>query len=344
MIHPAFRGLPPVFFQVLPELLLLEWPREVRATCHRCALVPAAGGDEGASWQFLPDVRCCSFHPALPNFLVGRALAAGGPSAACMRRRLVDPDGLTPLGVLASRSWWTAYHADEAGPFGRNRAARCPYWRGGRRACAIWPPREAVCRTWYCRYVWGAAGSRLWGLLRQLLGVTQRHLAIACAAPRPSSLPNTAGGWEDWYLDCAARLDGLRPAELGSEVHGDLRAGRLELRRAWESRTPAVPSLLVPAVRELTDVGDGTRLVGYSSYDGVVVPRRFFQFLSRLDGTLPWRELLHALRPALGAWLSEELVERLFRIGALAEPNAPVTPAGDRQQSRSGGGSFRGSS
>ena len=53
----------------------------------------------------------------------------------------------------------------------------------------------------------------------------------------------------------------------------------------------------------------------------MVAPMSIFWFLSRLDGTARWRDILVAMRAQYPQPIDEATVESLFRIGALHPPS-----------------------
>jgi hypothetical protein len=67
----------------MAELLGGIIPRESRASCDNCAMCAVGGaGQQSAprAYFFDPLVKCCSFVPDLPNFLVGGILSDADPA------------------------------------------------------------------------------------------------------------------------------------------------------------------------------------------------------------------------------------------------------------------------
>ncbi|MBA3549133.1 MAG: hypothetical protein H0T76_21825, partial [Nannocystis sp.] len=62
--------LPPRYTAWITNLLGGTLPQEQVATCHSCVM--QAEAPEG--YRFRADAKCCTYVPALPNFLVGAAL------------------------------------------------------------------------------------------------------------------------------------------------------------------------------------------------------------------------------------------------------------------------------
>ena len=79
----VYRSRLPAFFDRPPIV-------ETRATCSDCAMCDKAGPAEAVApvggGFFRPEVKCCSYHPTLPNFLAGAALQDASSGGAEGRR------------------------------------------------------------------------------------------------------------------------------------------------------------------------------------------------------------------------------------------------------------------
>jgi hypothetical protein len=182
---PEWSTLPPLYAAWATALLRGPIPPETDATCHDCAMCSPSGARPTTGVFFAPDVKCCSYMPTLPNFLVGRMLADDDPAFAHGRRtieaRLAARVAVTPLGLGPTPTHAALYarHGDRT--FGQSRALICPHFvdeDGGR--CAIWRYRNGVCATWFCKHVRGAVGQRFWQALEQLLTAVETQLARWC--------------------------------------------------------------------------------------------------------------------------------------------------------------------
>jgi hypothetical protein len=192
MRHKIAKGaaggsLPSLYAGWMAALLAGPIPQETEATCSDCAM--CVGRDERRTAGrvfFDPMVKCCSFMPVLPNFLVGRILSDAGPGAARARSsveaRIQERLAVTPLGLDRPAKYDLLYEHGSAG-FGQSRTLRCPHFvepGGGR--CAIWRHREAVCATYFCKHVRGSVGMDFWHSVRRLLGAVEADLARWCVA------------------------------------------------------------------------------------------------------------------------------------------------------------------
>jgi len=174
-------GLPPLYATWLAELLAGPVPDETEATCSDCVMC-GAGAEDGRDLRFRVDVKCCTYLPTIPNYLVGRALLDDDPAAAAGRdtvlARIQRGVAVTPLGLGSSLAHRLLYEAGKSDLFGRATALRCPHYlvdRGGQ--CGMWRHRNAVCATWFCKHVRGAVGQAFWRAVLHLLREVERSLA-----------------------------------------------------------------------------------------------------------------------------------------------------------------------
>jgi hypothetical protein len=337
----VFEHLPAAVRALAPELDD-GWAGEARAACARCP-VAALDGEAPAPWSFSAETRCCTAHPSLANFLVGRALARGEPSRGAIERRLAEPGGVTAWGIDAPPGFDARYRATVDAGFGRDPTLRCPYWIGGEASCGVWHDRSSTCRTWFCRHDDGVLGAARWSrasflgsaLESGVAGILVARGVRAGRAPEAASdgagSDGAASAWPAWFAWCADEAERLGADDLAplAAAVAPRRADLVPLRRP---RRP-LPEILEPAVSELvpiaTAAGEGdVLLTGYSTFDPVRAPRAVFALLARLDGSTPWRDALAAARAELGGpvWLDEALVAELYRVGAVRDPAGPEHP------------------
>lgn len=142
----------------------------------------AKGGEKAAEADqisFEPNLKCCTYHPTLPNFLVGAVLSDESPEMAEGKRRIQERIrsrvGVTPQWLSPSRKYRVLLDAARATSFGRSKVLLCPFFveepsaDGQRGLCSIWKHREAVCSTFFCKHETGAAGHAFWTAQKQLL-------------------------------------------------------------------------------------------------------------------------------------------------------------------------------
>jgi Fe-S-cluster containining protein len=174
--------LPAVFRHLLPGIFDTSVPEETLATCDNCAMSRADVRPENTpEGYFRPDVKCCSFHPNLPNFLVGAILADDRPDMAegqrRLRLRLQSRQGVGPIWLAAPRKYTLLFLASRKTSFGRSLILRCPYFHPETSNCSIWRHRDAVCTTFFCKHVGGNEGEASWRAIETILRLTERRLA-----------------------------------------------------------------------------------------------------------------------------------------------------------------------
>ncbi len=177
---------PGLYRDLLPEFLMSEVPEETKATCSSCAMCKSSCGqavaeeDESAQNYFRPETKCCTYHPNVPNYLIGAVLADDRPEASEGRRRIEEKIrervGVTPYGINAPAKYSLLYQSSKEF-FGRASGMRCPYYvdeQGG--LCSIWRYRESVCSTYFCKHVAGADGRKFWMTLKGYLTLVETQL------------------------------------------------------------------------------------------------------------------------------------------------------------------------
>ena len=315
-MHTAFAGLLPIFQELAPEIRSLDWPEESRATCASCAMVDPERSSE-ALRGFSAEVKCCTFHPYLPNYAVGALLKEGGDGARRIVSRLLQrEDGIRLEGIESGESWDVKYR--ERGPtdFGTSRELLCPYWAGGEESCGIWRHRNAVCRTWFCRFEDGRFGFEQWAAARAVVGEIELGLARWCVDQAGSIRPpETIRHWVGWYLWCAEKVHEARPEGLAklTELIEPMRAELVS--RAAQRRAP-LEDVVIPTVQVFERHGETAHVGGFSTYDMMEVPSNVFFFFSLLDGTRSWREAMEGAR-AECPWLDEAIIAVMWRRGVL---------------------------
>jgi hypothetical protein len=158
------------------------------------ALLP--GGLPASDHFYSPDTKCCTFLPALPNFLTGRILVEEPPDPVAARGRAtvearIDKGlGVTPLGLERTAAFTAMYRLSPSA-FGKAGAFRCPHYipeDGGR--CGVWRHRESTCATWFCKFDRGETGRAFWHRLHDLLGAAEmalaRHSVLSLGIPAES--------------------------------------------------------------------------------------------------------------------------------------------------------------
>src|SRR5690606_35682601 len=162
--------LPALYGRWICDLLGGTLPEEQAATCGECV---QCQGHAPEGYGFADATKCCTYVPAIANYLVGGALRAGSlPGRERLLRRMAAfPASITPHGLDATDDERQRYRDLLAAErFGRDPDLHCPYYlqeAGG--LCGVWRPRNGSCATWYCKHDRGARGQRSWQALAALL-------------------------------------------------------------------------------------------------------------------------------------------------------------------------------
>jgi hypothetical protein len=334
--------LPPRYAQWLADLLPGTLPEEQAATCSRCAM-QAAAVPEG--YRFRADAKCCTYVPAVVNFLVGALLRDLPPGTGRTSLESRVAHGVcTPHGLDVTDDERHKYaRLVEADQFGRDPDLRCPHYiheAGG--LCGIWRHRNAVCATWYCKHDRGAAGQRFWRAVEALLTLVERELSHWCAcqvlfrvtppgpAPDVGDDSDDTPEWQAWsahaaayYRECAALVEELTWPEVQTITGPELEPLISELRAAHAALEPSSsdPPALVPGLVRISRRGPtSTRVVTYSDSDALDLPSELVALLPRFDGRPTDVVLAEIARD--GVVLTPALVARLvdFAVLAPAEP------------------------
>lgn len=343
---PTIREvLPPVYRDLLPAVFDRPVPEEVRATCDDCAMCGDVRPHENVS--FLPSTKCCTFHPQLPNYLVGALFEDPSPELEPgrqrMRARIASRSRVTPRWVAPSRKVRAIYRSARHEAFGRSETLLCPYYDEGQ--CTVWRYRESYCSTFFCKHDAGDDGRELWREIRRFLDDVERSLARHFAAklapeltePRPHMTleeledqpphpDDYAAWWGDWqgreeelYRACAGELAKMGPAELDAVLLVDAKRRLPLVEGRYQTRmSSALPEALVLAAHargEPIAGSDDVRVTGYSELDPLVLSKPVFDVVSGITEATPSSRVLSELDG------DEELLLELKRWRVLVVPD-----------------------
>jgi Fe-S-cluster containining protein len=361
---PLRDALPEIYRPMLGAPFDREVPRESKATCASCAMLEGAAGErvrsiDGIPRFFRPDTKCCTFHPRLPNYLVGAILSddtsAGAEGRRRVAARVASRVGVTPAWIHPPRTFSLLYdNARHA--FGRAQGLRCPFYAEGEGGCTIWAHRDAVCSTYFCKYVAGEDGRRFWTAVKELVSLVEIQLARLAllelmpealdAPPRPRGEPvgpedidgvappaaayaATWGAWagreEELYRKAFAVAKGVDAAALERLLGLDGTLARRAVARALDAvATPALPDVLKLDPRTTVQwLPDGRVAFGaYSELEAVSLPGEAYPLLVRFTGEEPVAAVRARLRAEARADLADEVLLELYRQRVLVDPRA----------------------
>lgn len=359
MADPLRDMLPPVYQPLFDAFFDRPKIREARATCDDCAMCDRGESSPVKMDFFLPDAKCCTFFPIVPNYLVGAILA--DPSADMeegkrrIRSRIRSRIGVTPHYLSRPRKL-TLLMSGYADAFGRTKSLLCPYFDESNlaRSCTIWRHREAICMTYYCKYVGGQRGFDFWSALKSYLGYVQHALARFAAQAvdgaveepvfkkdtltvediedRPPKDADYARWWGSWagredefYVQCHEWTAKITAEQFAMNIDQSEQGARLkrDLVAKYEIHEGKIlPTRLVRNGRMREDhAGDKVVVTTYSRYDSFALDKDLYEVagLFKADQTL--EENLQRLKTE-GIELEPELIEYLFAAGVFVEPAA----------------------
>ncbi len=358
-------SLPHLYRNLLPGFFRQDVPEESKATCANCAMCQdtaqgAVESVDGVSRMFRPDTKCCTYSPRLPNYLVGALLSDDRPELAEGRRRMeakiASRVGITPQWVKPPAKFHFLYKNGHQF-FGRAASLRCGYFSLDSGGCTIWPYREAVCSTFFCKYVAGADGRKFWMSVKTYLTLAEIQLSRWAALqllpdyvlsgkdraetqPAPLSvedLDDTApparaysalwkeheGRELDYYRDCYRLVKALPPDGLEKLLGLD---GTIELKTLEKLHDTAVSPKLPRTLKLNPDatvqwLRDGSVALGaYSEFDAVALPGEAYGLLVDFTGRDSVDAVRQHLREHKQADLSEDVLLELYRHRILVEP------------------------
>lgn len=359
--QPEFEQLPTLYQRWVARWLPDGIPREQNATCMDCAMCAVESAPPGTDIGFYErSVKCCSYFPDVPNFLVGRALAGDNPGAAALRAfidgnderfvatlRQVHPN--TKLSVL--------YDSHGKQGFGRDKDLLCPYAftldESTGPLCGIWGQRNGVCSTFFCKHGKGQRGFQFWQTLRGLLTTLEWSLswwAIAEILERPEAA-YTAGAsrvsdrnglallpdaWRHWtgsrsafYEACAARVESLSPDDVIALAGTDARLYLGELKGRYSDMVDTEPPARLRAAPFNVLHQDGARATvqALTCAEPFEAPAALLPLLRFFEGR-PTETTLGSILEEQRVRLDPKLVRRLYDFGILElAPEAPMPPS-----------------
>lgn len=322
--------------------------------CKQELLVPAI---DGSDRRFRPDTKCCTYHPKLPNYLVGALLADQSPALADGKRRIREKiakrSGVGPQWIRPPAKYAVLYDTARKA-FGRAESLRCPYFETQTGGCTIWTHREAVCSTYFCRYEAGADGLAMWTQTKEYLALVESQLSRYAllqlfpefvlqqkdrASPEPLSardlddvaLPDAAyaklwGEWagreEELYGRCHTLVAALSAQDVEHILGIDGKVAVAVLERRVDAATRDVlPDTLTfnpnATVRWLPE--NVVALGAYSDLDALALDGSAYALLVAFDGTRSVSAVRAALREEKQADLSDAVLLALYRHRVLCE-------------------------
>ncbi len=153
--------LPRIYENILPREILNFSPEETKATCDTCAM---AKPRNRAKIHYREDLKCCTFHPFLPNYMVGAIFKEESSTEAhnIFRDKIQRREYALPIGLVAPVKYQVEFNNRQEGDFGQREDWLCPYYNKEKQNCNVWRNRGVVCTTFFCKSSYGKVGLKFW--------------------------------------------------------------------------------------------------------------------------------------------------------------------------------------
>jgi Fe-S-cluster containining protein len=166
--------LPDIYTDILPEDFLALAPNETKATCNACYKATK----QAPPPHYDARLKCCTFYPFIPNYLVGAILAGPDSDGKAKVRELIRERRFAlPIGLCAPPNYQWRFNATRSEGFGRDSDLLCPFYETKTGHCGIWRQRGHECATFFCVSSYGANGERFWSDVREGLHYTEMHIS-----------------------------------------------------------------------------------------------------------------------------------------------------------------------
>lgn len=328
-------ALPPLYRRWVDQIVGEDIYTEPRATCDDCAMCKYVDPPATRDNFFNPGVKCCSYYPPLPNFLIGAIITDDDPTLNDVKKEFIDrilKFIVTPLG-LSQPYMVSLFNIFK--PFGQYQHLLCPFFlnhSGG--LCGIWKYRNSVCSTYFCKHERGGVGSSFWRKLLLMLYSAEKQLAKYCADQLQVIIPENPADvrektWGNWTFREAEFFqkcwDIVRPLSWDDVV----KIGGPEFETSvdeFKNQYKVIQSKVIPDVLKVKDefkyeevAGGLTRVWSYSKYNPIDVPTNVVQILHYFDGR-PVSEVLNQIKSESGITIDADLLQTLSDYEVLVRP------------------------
>ncbi|NQZ70274.1 MAG: hypothetical protein HRT89_19660 [Lentisphaeria bacterium] len=174
------NDLPEIYKNLLPSIFHKTAISETLSTCDNCAMLCSSKkpSKEESKAEFNQTFKCCTYHPDIPNFLVGGILYDMTDEITDGKQRIIkaieSKISSRPNGVYAPNNYVAMYSSGDA--FGHADSMGCPFYNKQNSNCSIWKYRDSVCSTWFCKYQQNDLGQIFWNDVEEYLAEIQSNL------------------------------------------------------------------------------------------------------------------------------------------------------------------------
>ena len=170
--------VPEIYKGLVDRRVLALDVTETKATCDSCL----RSRDKRFAYTYKPDLKCCTFHPYLPNYAVGALLQKDSKTSGVikLKEKILSCEFAFPVGIMAPFDYQFIFLTKQEDQFGNDINLLCPYFDKQKNQCSIWQYRGVVCTTFYCRSDYGQNGLKFWAVLSDYLSYVEMALAEEC--------------------------------------------------------------------------------------------------------------------------------------------------------------------
>jgi hypothetical protein len=348
--------LPELYGHFLSSYFKSNIHEESIAACDNCAMKSNAGALSDQETILSFDYKCCTYYPNLSNYMIGAILsdtdAALKTGRDLIRKKIKKRIGVTPHGIHMPKKLKLLYDYGGSDFFGRSRTLICPYYSRKNENCTIWPYRNAVCCTWFCKHESGRDGQKFWLALRNYIQNTEETLSyyalhfmgwdpgkimLTKSSDKSLDVPDIderppdkktydtmwgdrVGREEDFYKEAYRIIAAVTP-KVYQQLGGISQKVLLkEFKKKYALlQSPKLPEKLTRNPKIITTKKkDGSyMLVGYSPADPLEVPKKIYDMLDFFDGRLSNREVCGLIILKLKNEPSEDLLMVLYQMRIL---------------------------
>ena len=172
--------IPQIYREFISSEVLNLDSTEKKATCKSCL----RSKDKRFSYSYKSNLKCCTFHPYLPNYAVGALLSENNKTLGIQKieKKISGKEFCLPIGILAPFDYQLNFLSKEEQDFGNRADLLCPYFDSSENQCSIWQYRGVVCTSFYCRSDYGQNGQKFWAVFSDYLSYVEMALAEECLA------------------------------------------------------------------------------------------------------------------------------------------------------------------
>lgn len=170
--------VPKIYKNFLNKKILTLNATETKATCDNCL----RSRDKRFANTYKSNLKCCTFHPYLPNYAVGALLQqeTETPGIKKIKEKINKREFSLPIGLMAPFDYQFIFLTKEETQFGNDENLLCPYFDKLKNQCSVWQYRGVVCTSFYCRSDYGQNGLKFWAVLSDYLSYVEMALAEEC--------------------------------------------------------------------------------------------------------------------------------------------------------------------